>query len=371
MFDRKKEASKSVRALVQVEVLYGRRKKYIGTGVKLFKGQWDARTGVCNTLEAPALNARILTVKSRIDGCVTRLLQTGFSFEALERALSGLDDGETFLDFAEARIVGRKDIRESTRKTQMKLVTALHEFGRIVAFSDLTAANVAEWDNWLHGRNLRQSTIWTYHKMLKVYIHDAMVRGLVTSDPYLGFKVKRGESEGGRWLTEGEFGRLKAVELPTNSLCAVRDLFVLQCLTGLAYADLMAFDFSRVEEHDGVCYLPGEREKTGVEFCAVLLPEAMEIVRGYGGNLPKITNQQYNMRLKLVAEYAGINKPIASHWGRRTCGMLLLNKGVSIEAVAKVLGHTSVRTTEAAYAKLLNESVVSEVAGKLQKRRKG
>lgn len=194
-----------------------------------------------------------------------------------------------------------------------------------------------------------------------------MSRGLASSDPYLGFKVKQGEPEGGRWLTEAEFEMLKTVELPTASLRAVRDLFVLQCLTGLAYADLMAFDFSRIEERDGVCYLPGEREKTGVEFCAVLLPEAMIIVNKYSGKLPKITNQQYNMRLKLVAEYAGIMKPIASHWGRRTCGMLLLNKGVSIEAVAKVLGHTSIRTTEAAYAKLLNESVVSEVAEKLYK----
>lgn len=76
-------------------------------------------------------------------------------------------------------------------------------------------------------------------------------------------------------------------------------------------------------------------------------------------------SQNYNMRLKVVAEAAGIDKPVASHWGRRTCGMLLLNHGVSMETVAKVLGHSSIRTTEQAYAKLLNTSVVREIRDKV------
>lgn len=99
----------------------------------------------------------------------------------------------------------------------------------------------------------------------------------------------------------------------------------------------------------------------------MLLPEALAIVKKYHGRLPRFSNQQYNMRLKVVAEAAGIDNPIASHWGgRRTCGMLLLNHGVSIETVAKVLGHSSIRTTEQAYAKLLNTSVVREINEKME-----
>ena len=39
--------------------------------------------------------------------------------------------------------------------------------------------------------------------------------------------------------------------------------------------------------------------------------------------------------------------------------MLLLNKGFKIEIVSKVLGHTSIRTTEQCYAKILDSSVVN------------
>ena len=74
------------------------------------------------------------------------------------------------------------------------------------------------------------------------------------------------------------------------------------------------------------------------------------------------------MRLKLVAQAAGIERPIASHWGRRTCGMYLLNNGFSMEVVAKVLGHSSIRTTEAIYAKILDRSV-EDAFNKLAKKK--
>ena len=71
------------------------------------------------------------------------------------------------------------------------------------------------------------------------------------------------------------------------------------------------------------------------------------------------------MRLKVLADAAGVDKPISSHWARHTCGMLLLNKGVSMEVVAKILGHSSIKTTERVYAKVLRKTVVREVIGAL------
>lgn len=177
-------------------------------------------------------------------------------------------------------------------------------------------------------------------------------------------KFKRGESRSGMYLTADEFKRIREVELPTESLRKVRDMFVVQCLTGLSFSDLMAFDFRKVSKVGGSYIIEDKRLKTGIEYCAVLLPEALEIVRKYGWRMPRFSNQQYNMRLKVIADTAGIDKPVSSHWGRRTCGMLL-NHGVSIETVAKVLGHSSIRTTEVAYAKLLSSSVVKEINEKI------
>ena len=62
-----------------------------------------------------------------------------------------------------------------------------------------------------------------------------------------------------------------------------------------------------------------------------------------------------------MAKEAGINKPITSHWSRHTAGMMLLNKGVRIETVAKILGHSSIRITEQVYASILRKTVVDEM----------
>lgn len=355
VFDRKHTATEQKKALIQIEVLLKGRKKYVSTGVKVFKNQFNKKALVCNTFEMNALNDRLKAAKGRIDSFITGLMQVGdaFTFEKLEKFLTAENAKEaSSIDYVAKRIDERTDIRETTRKSQRKVVGSLVDFGKICEFSDLTRSNILDYDEFLHGRGIAQPTVHSYHKTLKTYINDAIRHELMTSNPYLGLQFKRGESRHGMYLTEDEFAKVRDVELGNESLAKVRDLFVVQCLTGLAYSDLMSFDFNRVSKVDGSYVIEDRRHKTGIEYCAVLLPEALAIVRKYHGQLPRFSNQQYNMRLKVVAEAAGIDKPVASHWGRRTCGMLLLNHGVSMETVAKVLGHSSIRTTEQAYAKL-------------------
>lgn len=360
VFDRKKEATKDKPALIQIEVLFEKKKRYIGTGVKVCKGQWDASRLVHSRLDMKQLNDRIKGLKANLDDWINILIanRIPFEWERLEQYLEMSERIEQrFIDFVKETILTRKDIRETTRKTHRKLITALEEFGKIIYFSDITRAKVMAFDDYLRARDIKQTTIHSYHKLLKTYINEAIRRELVDKSPYTGLRMKRGESESGRFLTEDEIEKFKVVNLPSLSLRKVRDLFLLQCLTGLSYSDLMSFDFNDVEERGGQHVLSECRNKTGVAFTVVLLPEAIDIIKRYDFKLPKLSNQQYNMRLKIVAAAAGLDKPIASHWGRRTCGMYLLNRGFSIEVVAKVLGHKSIRTTEAVYAKILDRSV--------------
>jgi site-specific recombinase XerD len=67
---------------------------------------------------------------------------------------------------------------------------------------------------------------------------------------------------------------------------------------------------------------------------------------------------KYNEYLKLVAQAAGIDKSISSHWARHTGATLLLNEGIDMKIVSKICGHSSTRITEQVYAKLLDETVV-------------
>ena len=52
VFDRKKVATRKKTGLVQLEVLYERRRKFVSTGVKVYSDQWDERKWVVNSLES-------------------------------------------------------------------------------------------------------------------------------------------------------------------------------------------------------------------------------------------------------------------------------------------------------------------------------
>ena len=154
---------------------------------------------------------------------------------------------------------------------------------------------------------------------------------------------------------------MEKTTMPTKSLSEARDLFLIQVYTGLSYVDLMVYDFEQCRNADDYSVFSGIRSKTGVVFTFVLTPKAKEILKRYNYRLPKLPNQKYNVKLKLVADAAGIDKQISTHDGRRSCGYILLNAGVPIGVVSRILGHSSIRQTEQAYARLLDETIADEI----------
>lgn len=372
VFDRKKTASKKTTGLIQVEVLFQRRRKFISTGVKVYSDQWNDKVYITRRSDMMTLNERIESVKNNVDIYINKVTENGeaFTFEGLEAWLEiGKEKARTFVEWVEERIESRQDIRESSRHAQRKLVGSLRDFGLIVTFSDVTKANIMRYDDYLRSRGLKQTTVWSYHKTLKTYINDAITHELLEHNPYASLKLDHGRSEWGRYLSAEDVERIERAVMPTESIAHVRDLFLVQCYTGLSYSDLMSVDFRQTEVVDGVTMLSNQRNKTGVLYTTVLLPKTLDILERYGYELPRMSNTQYNLRLKVVADAAGIDKPIASHYGRRTCGMLLLNEGFPIEVVSRVLGHTSIRTTQECYARILDRTVARAFSERARKSR--
>lgn len=362
VFDRKKVATKERKGLVQIELCMDRKRKWISTGVKVYADQWDERMWVVRNIDAKKMNDELYKAKSDVEDFLLSFSEDNpFSWEKVDVWVKRRNETpiaeDNFVEYCRKRIADRKDIRDTTRKTQAKLVKSLEKFGRITFYTDLNKQNITLYDEWLHGEGYEQQTISTYIKTLKTYVNDAIRAGLIREDPFLGLKFARGESKVDRYLTEDEVKRIMDKDMPTQSLNNVRDLFVVQCYTGLAYADLMSVDFTGAVKHGKHFVLTSDRQKTGKRFYIVLLTPVMEILRRHDFQLPKMTNQQYNMRLKVVAENAGIDKPVSSHWGRRTCGYLLLNHGISIEIVARMLGHSNIQTTQKVYAKILDRTM--------------
>lgn len=127
----------------------------------------------------------------------------------------------------------------------------------------------------------------------------------------------------------------------------VRDLYLFQIGTGLSFSDI--WGNWKIKNVDAGLVLTGSRTKTKQAYFVPINNVALAILEKYEYQLPKYENQVYNRILKEIAACLGIKKRHTTHSGRKTFATLMDQDGWSMESISRMLGHTSVRTTETYY----------------------
>ena len=128
--------------------------------------------------------------------------------------------------------------------------------------------------------------------------------------------------------------------------------------TGLSYADIETT--TTLYEKDGITYIKGQRTKTKIPYTAVVLQDGVEIWNKYNGQLPILTNQKYNAYLKEIQDICKIDHNLTTHLARKTYATNMLNAGIAITTVSKMLGHSNCNITQKHYASVLDDTVISE-----------
>ena len=158
-------------------------------------------------------------------------------------------------------------------------------------------------------------------------------------------------------------------EIENKRLSLIRDLFVFSCFTGLAYIDLANLKGENIVTLNGVEWIKGRRIKTGTLINVVLLDIPKRLILKYTDDkrrkehlFPIISNQKMNAYLKEIAAICNIDKNLTCHIARHTFATMALSKGVPIESVSKMLGHTNIRTTQI-YAKVTDKKIEHDMEG--------
>ena len=196
---------------------------------------------------------------------------------------------------------------------------------------------------------------------LKTIITYGIDDGHLKINPFKNVKVKHGKKKI-EFLTEEELDRIYKLEIDNKSLEDIRDTFILQAATGLAYIDLLNLkrEDIRIAE-DGTHYITKTRHKTDSEYTTVVLPMGVEVLKRHNYEIKVISNQKYNLFLKTIQGLANIKTNLTTHLARKTFCCLLLNRGVSINTVAKCAGHNDIKITRSYYATLQESTVIKEV----------
>ena len=184
--------------------------------------------------------------------------------------------------------------------------------------------------------------------------------------PFRKYKIRQ-EKGKHEFLTPDELQRLESVVLADGRHRHVLDAFLFCCYTGLRYSDFVALTTSNLVLINRKKWLFLKMQKTNIE---IKLPlqllydgKSLQILYRYPSieELAAIpSNCETNRLLSEIGKLAGVKKHFTYHTARHTCATLLVHQGVPITTVQKVLGHTSVKTTQI-YSEVLSDTIVRDL----------
>ena len=377
VYNRKKQLNKQGTALVQVEASLNQRKIYFKTNIYLKPEHWDKRTSqVIVHPQANDLNAMLFEFLLHLQGIELALWKRG-----VPATLSLLKDAMkknrpvnvTFPVFAK-EYVTHSDRRESTKENLYTTITVLQEFRPGLDFKDITYTFLKDFEVYLREKGNGINTVAKHLRQLRTLVNEAINQGYIHADayPFRKFKIKQ---EKGRheFLTPDELKKLENLEVSDRKLRHVLDAFLFCCYVGLRFSDFCQLKQSNFIKVNGKKWLHFKSVKTGIELRLPLHllfeGKALYILDRY--NIAEFaslgSNSEVNKCLAQISEMARIKKHVTYHTARHTCATLLIHQGVPITTVQKLLGHTSVKTTEI-YSEILSNTIVKDLRAIKRKR---
>ena len=377
VYNRKKQLNKQGTALVQVEASLNQRKVYFKTNIYLKPEHWDKRTAqVCNHPQADDLNSMLFEFVLHLQGVELALWKRG-----VPATLSLLKDAMkknrpvnvTFPVFAK-EYVQHSDRRESTKENLYTTITVLQEFRPGLDFKDITYTFLKDFEVYLREKGNGVNTVAKHLRQLRTLVNEAINQGYIHADayPFRKFKIKQ---EKGRheFLTPDELRKMENLEVNDRKLRHVLDAFLFCCYVGLRFSDFCQLKQSNFIKVNGKKWLHFKSIKTGIELRLPLHllfeGKALSILDRY--NIAEFaslgSNSEVNKALSVIVGMARIKKHVTYHTARHTCATLLIHQGVPITTVQKLLGHTSVKTTEI-YSEVLSSTIMRDLSAVHRKR---
>lgn len=384
---RKAQSDKKGFAPIYLRITVNGERSELSVNRKIAPNKWDARLqrAVGRSESARALNDYLDSVEVKVKKNFNVLLEN--QEEITATVLRDMQTGKYVRNYSlvsvfeiNNQLIEQEKGSKYSPRTIQQYKTTLNrlreflesEYGRKdMLLSKLDLTFIRRFDIFLKTRyGIKHNTIMKYLKELKRVIHFAMEMGYIDRDPFMRYKTAFNQNTRD-FLTADELERIEMYEFKIKRLEQVKDVFLFVCYTGISYSDLDALTRENLSKGiDGKIWIVYERRKTGVQARIPLLPMAQALIDKYEDDpvcnadnkiLPVKSNQKLNAYLTEIADLCDIKKNITMHVGRHTFATTVtLTNGVPIETVSKMLGHTSLKTTQI-YSKVIDTKVAKEM----------
>jgi len=386
-FSRPTRGKKEKHLLIYMRISLHGNSKDISLNQKINLGQWDVHKQQVkgNSENSRMINQLLVDMKNKVFKLQMKYSQSEelLSLEEIVQTIKGkTSKGKTLLELIDLHNTYKQGLVgiDITHTTLMRYKTVrlhveqflkeIHKRDDIL-LAKLKNAHAIEFEAFLKTNlNIGHNTAVKYVRNLKTIIRYGIDIELLNKDPFIKHKTKIKEVKR-ECLTKRELETLVDKKVENERIGLIRDAFVFCCYTGLAYSDIQSLTINEITIGiDGDQWIKTSRKKTGNEVNVPLLPSALRIIEKYNDHpirlndkkvLPVISNQKMNVYLKELADICGIDKNLTTHLARHTFATTItLSNGVTMESVSKMLGHSSIKTTQI-YAKITDTKVSKEM----------
>lgn len=212
-------------------------------------------------------------------------------------------------------------------------------------------------------RQLSQPTARLYYNTFVTALNDAVRDGVIPGNPANMLKrdekkyVTRNESSR-TYLTIEELKLLAVTELDTFP--QIKQAFMFACFSGLRISDIRTLCWKHIHNEDEDCMLQKVMVKTQRTIRLKVNQNMKEWLPERGDkttddlvfDLP--SNDTITKRIPKWGKKAGLEKDLCFHMSRHTFATMALTLGADIYTTSKLLGHSSVRTTQI-YADIIDQ----------------
>ena len=354
---------------------------------------WNPRESRLNgkSKEAVEINAKIEKLLLAVNNAFDNLVNRKVDFDAtdvkdlfqgsMETQMTLMKMTDVVCDDLKARI--GIDRAKGTYPSYHYMRLTLAEFieyqykVRDLAFGQLTEQFIHDYQAFAtKEKGYAIDTVRHHLAILKKICHLAYKKGYSEKCHFQHFALPRQSERTPRALSRESFEKIRDVEIPAyrKSHMLARDLFLFACYTGVSYADVVSItDENLYTDDSGALWLKYRRKKNEHRASVKLLPEALALLEKYKDEtretlFPLLRWSNLRRHMKALAALAGIKDDLCYHQSRHSFGTFLISADIPIESIAKMMGHSNIRTTQG-YARITDDKISKDM-DKLMERRK-
>jgi site-specific recombinase XerD len=226
--------------------------------------------------------------------------------------------------------------------------------GTITRLEDVSPTWVSRFKEYLLTETtLHQNTARNYLKEIKHTLNQAVKDNILPRNPADGVQNIKFIEPDRLFLNEDELELFSKVNSPSEIETCVKKAFMFSCLTGIRLSDLKTLKWENIDHSTSRTLLIKRQIKTKTKIHNIISKSSWDIINNQEKHDPSQPVFPYMSRvagssaeiLARLGQRAGITKRISWHVARRTFALQMLENGVDIFTVSKLLGHAKIATT--------------------------